>query len=398
MSVSLISSTTPIRFLGSARPRSTLGTGTVTLSPTLTVVIIRLLRLTIRSACCCWASFARFLEIWIACWLEAISAEVVSVELVSDNMCTSLDDSLVVGNLSPGTEEGWLVVVVISLGSCSEISLGDETGAELSLFGVVSWHTLARRSSSLCSLLNTSCGKLDDVRPILASAPSNAANGEHLIPLWWLAFFWNCTNFSPIVQSVVSLSPNHATNMSFMSQLALSTDPWLWGCLGFPWTSTRSGHNSFSSTIIWAVNSEPLSLCKIHGAPSNRKISSNWYATSAARLDVSGRSTQNFVRWSWYTIIHLNSPCFIDCMSIRSTCPLELKSLLTIGLTTDPLVVGLLCFRWHSTHKDLNNDSDSWVTLAYFLFTSFTILSLPPWPVNKCTLFITSKVSSIVTK
>ena len=45
---------------------------------------------------------------------------------MSGNLCTSLDDSLVVGNLSPGTEEGLLVVVVISLSSCSEISLVDE--------------------------------------------------------------------------------------------------------------------------------------------------------------------------------------------------------------------------------------------------------------------------------
>jgi hypothetical protein len=35
-----------------------------------------------------------------------------------------------------------------------------------------------------------------------------------------------------------------------------------WGCLGFPWTMTSSGHISFNSDITKTVNSRPLSLCK----------------------------------------------------------------------------------------------------------------------------------------
>ena len=90
-----------------------------------------------------------------------------------------------------------------------------------------------------------------------------------------------------MVQSFVLLSPIHATNLSFMSPLALLTEPWLCGCLGFPCTITRLGHISFSSVITSAVNSLLLSLCKIEGAPKRRKISNNWCATAAARLQVS---------------------------------------------------------------------------------------------------------------
>lgn len=65
------------------------------------------------------------------------------------------------------------------------------------------------------------------------------------------------------------------------------TEPWLCGCLGFPCTITRLGHISFNSVITSAVNSLLLSLCKIEGAPKRRKISNNWCATAAARLQVS---------------------------------------------------------------------------------------------------------------
>ena len=112
-------------------------------------------------------------------------------------------------------------------------------------------------------------------------------------------FFWNWINHNPIGQSVELLSPSHAISMYFTSQFSLSTEPWLWGCRGLPWTIRRSGHRTLSSVMTDAVNLLPLSLCRICGAPRSRNMSINWKATSAARLDVSGRRTQYLVKWSW---------------------------------------------------------------------------------------------------
>jgi transposase InsO family protein len=50
--------------------------------------------------------------------------------------------------------------------------------------------------------------------------------------------------------------------------------------------------------------------------------------------------TTNFVRWSWYTIIHLTEPCGNDCISMRSTWPRAQNSLDKIGRTTTPFVIG----------------------------------------------------------
>jgi len=40
----------------------------------------------------------------------------------------------------------------------------------------------------------------------------------------------------PTIQLDVLLSASQATNMSFMSPLACSTEPWLCGWRGLPWT------------------------------------------------------------------------------------------------------------------------------------------------------------------
>jgi hypothetical protein len=58
--------------------------------------------------------------------------------------------------------------------------------------------------------------------------------------------------------------------------------------------------------------------------------------------------------------------------------PWELNSLLTIGLTTRPLLASLRFFSWHSSHISLKGLSASIETLAYFLLTSLIILSRPP--------------------
>jgi hypothetical protein len=53
------------------------------------------------------------------------------------------------------------------------------------------------------------------------------------------------------------------------------------------------GHNDFSSVIMLAVNSRPLSLCRIIGAPNMRNISKRLYVTSAAVFDFNGRTILN---------------------------------------------------------------------------------------------------------
>ena len=83
-------------------------------------------------------------------------------------------------------------------------------------------------------------------------------------------------NVMHTLQSLVSFSLIQAINMSLMSEFARTTEPWLWGCLGFPCTITNSVHNAISSLTTAAVNSHPLLLCKTWGAPNIRKISISW--------------------------------------------------------------------------------------------------------------------------
>jgi hypothetical protein len=87
-----------------------------------------------------------------------------------------------------------------------------------------------------------------------------------------------CTNFV----SIYSFVYNDSSNVS-------TVYPWLWGWHGLPCTSLSSGQGSFNSVMIFAVNSLPLSLCKMCGAPSSRKMSVSWYATSAALFDFNRR-------------------------------------------------------------------------------------------------------------
>ena len=58
------------------------------------------------------------------------------------------------------------------------------------------------------------------VSPIFASAPCRQQRVNTKYHCGDCILFWNCTNVSPTVQSLVSLSPNQATNMSLISQLS----------------------------------------------------------------------------------------------------------------------------------------------------------------------------------
>ena len=217
-----------------------------------------------------------------------------------------------------------------------------------------------------------------------------------MIPEWCEEYFANWTNLTPIVQSVEMLSVIQVTIMSLMSALAPTTDPWLWGCLGLPWTIFRSGHMLASSAITAAVNSEPLSDWRITGAPISSKISASWKATSVALLEVRHRRTQNLVKWSWYYIIHLKLLWDMDCISIKWIWPLEANSDVNIGLTTTLFVIGCFLFFWNSRHIDLNNSTSSLKILAYLTLDTFIIRSLPPWPVATWAFLMMSNVFSML--
>jgi hypothetical protein len=58
-----------------------------------------------------------------------------------------------------------------------------------------------------------------------------------------------------------------------------------------PWTKVQYVHISFSSFIILAVNSRPLSDWRICGAPKSKNMSNSWKPTSAASFEVSGQQT-----------------------------------------------------------------------------------------------------------
>ena len=143
-----------------------------------------------------------------------------------------------------------------------------------------------------------------------------------------------------------------------MSLLDLSMLPWYWGCLGFPWTMTSSGHISFNSDITKAMNSRPLSLCKMCGGTKIVQTSIKLKATSEAFFDVSGLILQNFVRWSWYTIIRLYLPSGLDWKSFNSTWPLLLNSFDRIGFTTTPFE---MCFFYilQFSHSDRKSSIQS---------------------------------------
>ena len=58
----------------------------------------------------------------------------------------------------------------------------------------------------------------------------------------------------PVDQSAVELSPIQAINMSLMSPLARSTEPWLCGWRGLPRTMMSVGHTILSSWLTCAVS------------------------------------------------------------------------------------------------------------------------------------------------
>ena len=82
---------------------------------------------------------------------------------------------------------------------------------ELMLVDVDGWSIItARRSSSLSSLLSTSCGREDVASPTWTSPPNKAEHGERFIPERWTEFSgtaqtWHC---NPVMRVVIS-KPGH---------------------------------------------------------------------------------------------------------------------------------------------------------------------------------------------
>ena len=163
---------------------------------------------------------------------------------------------------------------------------------------------------------------------------------------YWTMFIYFVQQLSP---AFLMREPN-----TLISLLTLSTDPCDWGCLGLPWIILQSGHFSLTiSARLAFLNSLPLSLCRIWGAPNKQNISTRLSTTSWADLWRRGRSTMNLVRWSWYTIGKLNGllTSSVVCKSIKSTWPLEAKSELRIGLVTVLFNCFLHFCSWHSLQE-----------------------------------------------
>ena len=132
--------------------------------------------------------------------------------------------------------------------------------------GGVGWVVRAVKRASksyVWSLCRTSEGRLD-VRSTLGSEPNMAC-------AWYLndGLNFSCFEESEDNWQMLCVVFWHPNNMSLMSPLAYSTEPWLWECFGLSWTMMRRGQNSFSSVITWAVNFNPLSLWRMAGAPNS---------------------------------------------------------------------------------------------------------------------------------
>ena len=83
-------------------------------------------------------------------------------------------------------------------------------------------------------------------------------------------------------------------------------------------------------------------------------------------------------------------------MSIKSTWQREFISFDTIGFMTKALRT-LDFFSWQASHKLTCSCSwtISFVTLAYKRLVLLCVMSLAPWPVDRCSVLISSKSSSL---
>jgi hypothetical protein len=59
---------------------------------------------------------------------------------------------------------------------------------------------------------------------------------------------------------------------------------------------------------------------------------------------------QNFVRWSWYTIINLYLPSGLDRKSIKSTCPFKALTIKLFWLVLLQLLLRCASFSYCSFH------------------------------------------------
>ena len=111
---------------------------------------------------------------------------------------------------------------------------------ELMLIDVEGWSIItARRSSSLSSLLSTSCGREDVVSPTRTSSPNKAEHGE---------------------ESALSLNDGQScTNLMHLTQSSTKS--------GICWNSPKS----LISEMTWAVNSVPLSFWRYYRSTRKEK-------------------------------------------------------------------------------------------------------------------------------
>ncbi len=86
-----------------------------------------------------------------------------------------------------------------------------------------------------------------------------------------LVILFVCYELDNQLHRVDFSSSIHWATIVATSAFALSTEPWLWGCLEEPWTILHPFHIFISSLITSVTNSLPLPDCSISGAPCCRK-------------------------------------------------------------------------------------------------------------------------------
>lgn len=126
-------------------------------------------------------------------------------------------------------------------------------------------------------------------------------------------------NFNPWLQWEVFSVCIHVVSIFSTSWFTLSTLPWLWLCLGFPWTILSSGYISLKLETMLFMNSCPLSDYKINGPPISVKIPMKLNVISSTPLYLSHLRVINLVKWSWYINIHFDFLSECDWKSMSST-------------------------------------------------------------------------------
>ena len=101
---------------------------------------------------------------------------------------------------------------------------------------------ISSSSSSVQTSLIVSSRKFEVFKPSFKNCPKIASYIEHLKPSWCALFFMNWKKRNPFARWVIEFGYKYVANMSSISLFALSTDFWLYLCLGLAWTIFKPPH------------------------------------------------------------------------------------------------------------------------------------------------------------